>query len=479
MAVIRHGGRRWPGSLRSLIIAGFLLALTPPLAALGWAAYTLNSLVAEVDAGLETAVAAARYGRGLVADVTELQRSARHWNVLQSDTLLDTYRERRKRVDETLGRLRALALDTERVKRLERLAAALPVGDGPPVGDDDVLTAQLAPLVAQAIDVLELSDDAVEGESARLREVTAEANRRFASLAALGLIAGSGCALLAGGLIARPTRQLAQAIRRLGDEDFTTPVSLAGPRDIQLIGARLDWLRSRLGEIDAQKQRFLRHVSHELKTPLTALREGSELLREGTLGPLAEDQREVAGILVDNARRLSTLIEDLLNFNRLLARTQQLEAGSVALAALVGEVAGAHRLAAQARCVTLEVDVPDGLLVQADRDKLRTILDNLLSNALKFARRDGRIALRAGRYPGGVAVEVEDDGPGIPAEERERVFELFFQGSHQPDTPVRGSGLGLALAREFARLHGGDLIVADGRGSGACLCLTLPATAPP
>ncbi|HNO61166.1 MAG TPA: hypothetical protein PKH44_11065, partial [Plasticicumulans sp.] len=127
MAVTRHGGRRWPGSLRSLIIAGFLLALTPPLAALGWAAYTLNSLVAEVDAGLETAVAAARYGRGLVADVTELQRSARHWNVLQSDTLLDTYRERRKRVDETLGQLRALALDPERVQRLERLAAALPV----------------------------------------------------------------------------------------------------------------------------------------------------------------------------------------------------------------------------------------------------------------------------------------------------------------------------------------------------------------
>lgn len=478
MTGIAHAGRRWPGSLRSLIIAGFLLALTPPLAALGWAAWTLNTLVAEVDAGLETAVAAARYGRGLVADVTELQRSARHWNVLQSETLLDTYHERRKRVDVTLGQLRALALDAGRAQRLARIAAALPAGDGPPVGEDDVLMAQFSPLVTQAVDLLELSDDAVETESARLRALTADANRRFASLAALGLIAGSGCALLAGGLIARPTRQLAQAIRRLGEEDFTTAVQITGPRDIQRIGARLDWLRGRLGEIDAQKQRFLRHVSHELKTPLTALREGSELLRDGTLGPLAGDQREVAGILVDNARRLSTLIEGLLNFNRLLARTQQLDAGDVALPALVGELAAAHRLAAQARGVELALDVPDGLVVHADRDKLRTVLDNLLSNALKFARRDGRIDLRAGRYPGGIAIEVEDDGPGIAVGERERVFELFFQGSHQPDTAVRGSGLGLALAREFARLHGGDLIVADGRGSGACLCLTLPAAAP-
>lgn len=470
-------GRCWPGTLRSLIVTGFLFALAPPLAALAWAAWTLNTLVAEVDAGLETAVAAAREGRGLVADLTELQRAARQFIVLQTPEQLHTYHERRVRAGETLDRLRVLVLDAERERLVDQIAASLPTGDGPPIGEDEVLAARFAPLDEQARAVLALSDDAVEGESRRLREVADAANRRLATLAALGLLAGTGCALLAGGLIASPTRQLARAIRRLGDEDFETPVALAGPSDMQALAARLDWLRTRLAGIEAQKHRFLRHVSHELKTPLTALREGSELLRDGTLGPLGEDQREVAGILTDNARRLSTLIEDLLNFNRLLARSQQLEVAPVGLGELVEAVAGAHRLAGQARNVGIVLDLPDDLVVQADREKLRTILDNLLSNALKFARPSGRVALRAGRYPGGVAIEVEDDGPGIPPGERERVFELFYQGSHQPDAVVRGSGLGLALAREFARLHGGELIVADGRGSGACLCLTLPASA--
>ena len=154
-------------------------------------------------------------------------------------------------------------------------------------------------------------------------------------------------------LIARPIRQLDQAIRQMGSADFTHAIEVNGPQDMRYLGQRLEWLRSRLHELEEQQNRFLRHVSHELKTPLTAVREGAELLRDRVGGELSPEQREIVRIVRENTLSLQKLIEDLLNYHQTRSIEPQ-TLGPVALADVVRRVVREHKLAAFARLVNVE-----------------------------------------------------------------------------------------------------------------------------
>ena len=264
--------------------------------------------------------------------------------------------------------------------------------------------------------------------------------------------------------IARPIVEIDAAIRQLGGADFSRAIAVRGPEDLRYLGRRLDWLRRRLEEFETQKNRFLRHVSHELKTPLTALREGAELLHDQVAGPLAPPQRRVVSIMRDNSIKLQRLIEELLDYQRALHAAASLEVKTVVLDALVTEAAREHELAARAKGLTLEVDAQASSL-EADPDKLRSVVDNLISNAVKFTPPGGRIVVRARVASGEAVIEVLDSGPGVPVEERESIFKLFFKGRTKSDGGVKSSGLGLAIARELVEAHGGHIaVVPEGAG---------------
>ncbi|HEY4729675.1 MAG TPA: HAMP domain-containing sensor histidine kinase, partial [Myxococcales bacterium] len=260
--------------------------------------------------------------------------------------------------------------------------------------------------------------------------------------------------------------------RQLGGADFSRSIAVRGPEDLRYLGRRLDWLRRRLDEFETQKNRFLRHVSHELKTPLTALREGAELLHDEVAGPLAPPQRQVVAIMRDNSVKLQRLIEELLDYQRALHAAASLEVKPVMLDQLVAEAARAHHLAAQAKGLRLLVDAQPAML-EADPEKLRSIVDNLISNAVKFTPSGGVISVKARALAGEAVIEVMDSGPGVPPEERESIFNLFFRGRTKADTGVKGSGLGLAIARELVEAHGGEIAVVAG-GAGGHFRVTLP-----
>jgi two-component system sensor histidine kinase GlrK len=250
-------------------------------------------------------------------------------------------------------------------------------------------------------------------------------------------------------------------------------VVVQGPTDLERLGRQLEWLRVRLLDLAQEKNRFLRHISHELKTPLANIREGTELLMEGAVGPLDPNQHEVVGILRENGIKLQRLIENLLSFSAWQAKSVGLELSQFALRPLIKSVVDAQQLTIAAHRIRVDVKVQD-VEVTADRSKLRLILDNLLSNAVKFTPPGGTISIHALTYRAQLVIDVADTGPGIPKDERAQVFEAFYTGKAQQGGHVKGTGIGLSVVMEFVQAHGGTIELVDGVHSGAHFRIRLP-----
>jgi two-component system sensor histidine kinase GlrK len=264
------------------------------------------------------------------------------------------------------------------------------------------------------------------------------------------------------------------AIRRLGAGQLRVPVAVTGPQDLEQLGERLEWMRRELLDLEEQKNRFLRQVSHELKTPLTALREGAELLSEEAVGKLTAEQREIAEILRHNSVELQKLIEDLLSFGASQFRKVTVDLEPVEIRSVVERVTADQRLAARARSLTLDIAAED-VLLPADPEKLRVALDNLVSNAIKFSPEGGRIRIGAHLDGDTLELDVIDQGPGIPPGDRTRIFDPFYQGLRAGAGPVRGTGIGLSVVKEYVFAHGGSVEVMDSR-EGAHMRIRVPMT---
>ncbi len=265
--------------------------------------------------------------------------------------------------------------------------------------------------------------------------------------------------------LARPFKRLEQAIVDLGENRLRQPINVGGPSDVRGVSQQLEWLRLRLTELDADKARFLRHVSHELKTPLAALREGVALMQDGVAGELSASQREVVGILHQNTLALQGQIEALLRFNAAAFEASQLQRRKTDLLALLHDEAQKQRLQWQARRLSVQVE-GEPVSLPVDPEKLGAAVGNLLSNAIRFSPDGSTIRMQLTAAPGGVRIDVRDEGPGVAQADRERVFEPFYRGERQPNDAVRGSGIGLSIVQEYIAAHGGHVGLLSDSGGG-------------
>lgn len=235
---------------------------------------------------------------------------------------------------------------------------------------------------------------------------------------------------------------------------------------------------ARLRELDELKSDFLGNVSHELRTPLAAIKGFVDNLLDGVTGPLADKQRHYLMRVKDNVERLARMVSDLLDLTRIEAGKIDIVPEPLDAVEAVVEATESLRPLARTRGVRLAVDPEPCPPLHADRDKLHRVLTNLISNALKFTPAGGDVTVTAtADSPGMVRLAVRDTGPGIPAAERERVFDKFYQvGRVGADRPP-GSGLGLTISRHLVELHGGRIWVEDGSGGGSTFVVLLPAAA--
>jgi two-component system sensor histidine kinase GlrK len=273
--------------------------------------------------------------------------------------------------------------------------------------------------------------------------------------------------------IVRPIRQIDSAISQLGKGTFSKNILVTGPTDLVALGHQLEWLRQRLLELAQERNRFLRHMSHELKTPLAAIREGTELMMDGAVGQLDLSQREVVAILRDNSIRLQQLIENLLSFSAWQARHSGLEISEFNLRPLIKSALETHQLTALAQRVHLDLKVDD-IVLRADRAKLKLILDNLLSNALKYSPRGGTIYVHARKQDDQLVLDVADTGAGIAQHERSAIFEAFYSGRAPQAGQLKGTGIGLSVVSEFVQAHGGTIEIMDNVFKGAHFRVRLP-----
>jgi two-component system sensor histidine kinase GlrK len=469
----------YPRSFLGLLLAGFTLVILPLVGALAYSAWNTERLAGQSRSAVFNASQAARASRSLVERIGTIERLAQQAAVLDDPELVQGYARVHRSFRQLAEEIGQLPLDDTQLAALSRA-----VGHEQALYDlltsmprSRVEAAAISEHVDQLVDasreVLAINNLIVDREVERLRASADEVQRGLILLLLFSTAVALTIALALTRYIARPIVAIDAAIRQLGGADFSRPIAVRGPEDLRYLGRRLDWLRRRLDEFETQKNRFLRHISHELKTPLTALREGAELLNDQVAGPLVPAQRQVVSIMRDNSVKLQRLIEELLDYQRALHAAASLEVKPVVLDSLVTEATRAHELAAQSKGLRLNID-SQAAMVEADPEKLRSIIDNLVSNAVKFSPPGGSITVKARVQAGEAVIEVMDSGPGVPPEERESIFNLFFRGRGKGEgTRIKGSGLGLAIARELVEAHGGHIAVVP-EGTGGHFRVTLP-----
>ncbi len=254
---------------------------------------------------------------------------------------------------------------------------------------------------------------------------------------------------------------------------FSTPVRGPSGEEYGRLFAFRDVTHER--EVDRMKTEFVSLVSHELRTPLTSIKGYVDLLLEGEVGDLAEEQREFLEIVGSNAQRLVALINDLLDISRIEAGKIELSRTPVVLAPLIEGIARSFRPQIEAKQQQLTQEVaPDLPAVWADHDRLTQIITNLLSNAHKYTPAGGRIRIAAAQTGDMIRIDVQDSGIGLSEEEQSRLFSRFYRARNRTTQEVGGTGLGLTITRSLIEMHGGTITVESEPGQGATFGFTMP-----
>jgi two-component system sensor histidine kinase GlrK len=339
-------------------------------------------------------------------------------------------------------------------------------------GDVSLLAGQLYRIDDETRAILHAGDRVVEQEIGQLGGRVATLRLILLATVPLALFVAAVVLVLVRSVVVGRIRAMDRTLREIGRADFVPDIAVVGKPDFPDLARRLDWLQRRLRNLESQRTRFLRHISHDLKTPLTAICEGAQLLSEGAAGPLDPRQRPLVDIVNKNARRLQKFIEDLLNYQEVSSARVSLELRPIRMSQLCETVLGAHIIAAGKHNIRIKRNLADGEL-NGDWNKLYAVLDNLISNAIKFSPEDGVVTVSLADEGDEMVLDVVDQGSGVPEEERKRVFEPFFRGTRARKGAIKGSGLGLAIARDYARAHRGRLELLDS-AQGAHFRLTLP-----
>ncbi|NMP29495.1 HAMP domain-containing histidine kinase [Rahnella sp. SAP-1] len=468
--------RLFPGSLRQLVLMAFLLVLLP-LLILAYQAYeSLNHLSKQAAEINRTTIVDARRSEAMTSIALEMERSYRQYCVLGDASLSTLYQNQRRQYSQMLDAHASVLPDVRYYQNLRDLLTQLAefkCQNNAPEADASMRLEQFSRSNAEMVHA---TREVIYSRGQQLQHAIASRGKFFGWQALVLFLLSGMLVVLFTRMIIGPVKGVERMINRLGEG--RAPGSAAkfrGPREIRALAKRIIWLSERLAWFESQRHEFLRHISHELKTPLASMREGTELLRDEVAGPLTLDQKEVVTILNSSSRHLQTLIEQLLDYNRRLADVVT-DKERVNLPELLQSVAAAHSLTARSKGINTEIHT-DATECWAESILLMRVLDNLYSNAVHYGAESGNIWLRSWQDGPCIMIDVANTGTPIPDAERAMIFEPFFQGSQLRKGAVKGSGLGLSIARDCITRMQGELNLVEVDYADVCFRIALPSAA--
>ena len=270
--------------------------------------------------------------------------------------------------------------------------------------------------------------------------------------------------------IIRPIRKVSLMAKNIAAGNFDTDVSISGNNEIGELCDSINYMANELKSADSMKNDFISSVSHELRTPLTAIRGWGETAKM-SIGYDEEIVSKGLDVVLRESERLSSLVEELLDFSRMQNGALQLNMRLFSLSEVIGEVADIYNELANQQKIDIEFPVPrTDSLIFGDRDRIKQVFINIIDNAIKYTETGGQVLIEQIEEDGVARITVKDTGIGIPAQDIDRVKEKFFKSNKT----VRGSGIGLAVADEIVKQHKGLLFLESTEGVGTTVTIALP-----
>lgn len=457
-------------SLRFLVLFGFGLVILPLVIALFSAIYSIDTLTTVSRITVYRAVRVTRESQILLEKLNVMERSARQYFVLSDPVFFEAYEVGHDEFVVMIHDLMGLVGQDQLWHAMKELAAdefelyrEMSSAD-PSTISLEIISERFKVLNQLVHDLGEQSAELVNEEVSHLNDSYEDLKKRIFTQSSFLLPSSIILIVVFVYLIIKPIRQLDNAIRVLGRGDFESPIQVYGTLDLEYLGSRLNWLRQRLKQLEENKQRFLRNVSHELKTPLATINEGVGLLADEVVGELNAEQTDIVNILQGSSTKLDKLIEDLLNFSQLQSQMGEANREQIDLHKILEAVVNEYQINLRANDITLNLDLAP-VKIFGVANEFSVIVDNLLSNAVKYSPKGGEIKILLKLVGDQVQLDIEDEGPGIAPAERQKVFDLFYQGRATRNAGIKGSGLGLAIVNECVSAHHGSIkIIAPENG---------------
>lgn len=282
--------------------------------------------------------------------------------------------------------------------------------------------------------------------------------------------------LVGGGFLWRISKRLkglTSVIDKLGQGHWQQKISVQGSTELVELGEKLRWVQEQLHMLEQQKDTFLRHVTHELKTPLASMVEGTDLLSDEIVGPITKEQQAVLELISESMVRLRTMIDSLLSYNAI--RTSKDSVSEVEFSYLINKINShfEHRLTAKQQALNWQNSIPNKPLA-LPRELIEMILIQLISNALKFSANEQSVNIALALENKLLIMQVSDNGCGIKEQEKSQIFSAFYQGKHSKDVTLQGSGLGLTIVKESVEQLRGQLNVEHNQPQGCLFTIKIP-----
>lgn len=461
-----------PLSIKKLTFLGFTLVALPLVLALLYSANQVNQLSMQGASSIFTVAELINTNQRMSNTLKKMERYASQYLVLQDNELIDKYSVEQQALLTTNAELSRYN-DVE-IKQLTAQFSqeVLQVHKGvvspntiSSAIENQVVTISLEGLQKQFKALININEqinirtnELINQQAQEIKSATSQVSTTL--LKSMFIIPIS--LFIAGFfiiLITKPLKQLTLKIQQLQQGNFQQEADLqkepiAGFVEIKEINDALNRMKSRLHALELQKSSFIRHISHELKTPLAAIREGTELMYDNSVGSLNSEQQEVTKIIRNSTTRLQRLIEELLNFNIVLDSTSLQDKETINFSELIEQVLSERTLDLKRKYLTIEKHYSN-ITIESNAKQLNVIMDNLLSNAIKYSPDYGVITLTASVSEHQLLLSITDQGDGIKAEQQGKVFDAFYQGTPAKDYNIKSSGLGLTIVKELLmRLNG-------------------------